>query len=159
MPDVPLFADHRLTRVQAHADTQHRSVRPGVRGELSLGRDGCRDRVAGAPEREEERVTLCVHLDAVPVAEFLAEDSAMLGDHVGVLVAEPLQELGRALDVGEDERDRAMRHRRARALFVRAARGIRIAEHSEGSIAPHDPVSSRTVGDPARRRIPSTGGV
>ena len=73
-PDVALLADDGLAGVQAHPDGQPAAVRPAVRGEPLLRRDGCCDRVAGAGEGEEERVALCVHLDAVSAAELLAED-------------------------------------------------------------------------------------
>src|SRR5207244_13581476 len=65
-----------------------------------------RTRVAGTREREEEGVALRVDLGPAPRAERLAHESPVLAGHAPVaLVAELLEEAGRALDVGEGERD------------------------------------------------------
>jgi hypothetical protein len=70
--------------------------------------DGGGDRIARAGEREEERVALRVDLRAAPLTEALADETPVVAGDVSVsLVAELLEELGRALDVGEDERDGA----------------------------------------------------
>jgi hypothetical protein len=110
--DVPLLADDRLTRVEAHANAEHRLVRPCVPGERTLGGDGRRHGVPGALEAEEERVALRVDLLAAPRGERVADHPPVLGEGVRVAVAERLEELGRALDVGEDEGDGAAVQRR-----------------------------------------------
>ena len=61
-------------------------------------------------EGEEERVALRVDLDPAFGRARLAHDGAVLGESVGVRVrAELVQELRRALDVGEEEGDGAGR--------------------------------------------------
>ena len=73
----------------------------------ALGVDGRGDGVARAREREEEGVALRVDLDAAVLREALAHQPPVVGEDVGVAVAELLQQARRALDVGEDEGDGA----------------------------------------------------
>ena len=95
-----------------HAHAQLHTLRPGVGGEGLLG-EGCGGgRVTGALEDDEVRVPLGVDLDASVSCHGLAEEPAMLREQVPVGVAELVQEPGRALDVGEQQRDRARRERR-----------------------------------------------
>src|SRR5207244_1252527 len=56
--DVPLVRQPRLTRMQSHAHP-YRAVREGA---LAVGGSG--DGIRRSAEGDEERVTLCVHLDA-----------------------------------------------------------------------------------------------
>ena len=98
-PDVALLPDDRLAGVDAHADAELRPLRPVVACERQLGRDGGRNRVLRAPEAVEERVALRVDLLAPARAELLADDAAVVGERIGVPVAEPLEQLGRAGDV------------------------------------------------------------
>jgi hypothetical protein len=96
--------DRRLARVEPHAHAHLFPVGPGRRGVRALGLDGSGHRVSGAREDEEEGVSLRVHLDAVRGAEGVSHDPTMPAQDVAVAVPEPLEELGRVLDVGEDER-------------------------------------------------------
>ncbi len=67
----------------------------------------------GGPERsrrrregDEEGIPLCVNFDAAMSHERLAENAAMLSKRVGISVgAKLVQQLRRALDVGEKEGD------------------------------------------------------
>ena len=80
---------------------------------------GRRDRARGRREGDEERVALGVDLDAAVARAGLADHTPMLGQRFGVSLGSKLvQELRRALDVGEEERDGAGRevaHRRTRS--------------------------------------------
>ena len=105
--DVALLTDDGLAGVDAHADAELGPVRPVMARERLLGRDGGRDGVLRSAEAVEERVSLRVDLLAPTRAESLADDAAVIRERVGVPVAELLEQLGRAGDVGEDERDRA----------------------------------------------------
>ena len=98
-PDVPLVGDDRLARVNAHADAD----RPGRQRRLALLRGG--QRITRARERNEERVALRVDLDPVVRGERCTKRAAMLAERVGVAVTELVQQLRRALDVGEEEGD------------------------------------------------------
>ena len=69
-----------------------------------------RQRSRRGREREEEGVTLRIDLDATFSGARLPDDAAVLGERLGVaLGAERVQELRRALDVGEKESDSAGR--------------------------------------------------
>ena len=80
-------------------------VGPVVRRVLALHLDSGGDRLPGSRKRKEERVALGVDLDSVRT-ERVADDPAMLGEHVAVAVPELSEQRGRFLDVGEDERHR-----------------------------------------------------
>ena len=98
--DVPLVGHERLTRVHSHPHAN----RPRQRG-LCIA---CRcQRLGGAREHDEERVALRVHLHAVVPRESVTQDAAVLGEHLGVLVAQFVQQARRALDVREQEGDGA----------------------------------------------------
>jgi hypothetical protein len=53
-----------------------------------------------------------VDLVAIPLRERASQDCPLIGQDSGVSVAQSMQEQGRTLDVGEEERDRALRERR-----------------------------------------------
>jgi hypothetical protein len=93
--------------VEAHPDPHLDPARPGVVTQRALRGDGAADGVAGAREGEEERIALRVDLRPAGVAEVLADEPPVLAGDLGVVVAELLQQLRRALDVRERERDRA----------------------------------------------------
>jgi hypothetical protein len=100
--DVASLAHDRLARV--HADPH--AHRPVAEPRESLERR--RDCVARRGERDEERVPLRVDLDPAVPFEGVAKCPAVLLEHVRVpLGAELVEQLRRALDVGEEERDGA----------------------------------------------------
>ncbi len=103
--DVALFADGRLARVDPHAHQQLSVAGPRLTGELPLRRDGGRDRILRARERDEERVALRVDLTAAVGVERSSQDPLVLGKGVAVEVAELLEEPRRPFDVREEERD------------------------------------------------------
>ncbi len=111
-PDVAFLADHRLTGVDAHPDANLLTVWPGKRPERPLRGDGGGNGVAGTLERVEERVALRIELPPAPGTERVAHDPPVIGECLRVPVAQPLEELRRALDVGEHERDRSAVQRR-----------------------------------------------
>ena len=87
-----------------------------MRGEGALCRYGGRHRVGRPAEGDEERVALRIHDPAAVRVHRGAQQSVVLGEHVGVTVAELLKQPGGALDVGEQERhrpDRQLSHRDA----------------------------------------------
>jgi hypothetical protein len=102
-PHVVLFGEHGLAGVKAHAHPN----RAGAERILAGLRGG--NGVRGTREGDEEGVPLRVDLDAAVPLERFAECAPMLGEHVGVVLAELVQEPGRTLDVGEEEGDRSRR--------------------------------------------------
>jgi hypothetical protein len=77
----------------------------GAVGERSL-RVGCGDNsILRARESDEKRVALCVNLGAAMIGERLPQHLAVGGEGLRVVIPELVQQLGRPLDVGEEERD------------------------------------------------------
>jgi hypothetical protein len=105
--DVPVSVLGRFSGVNPHPHTQLRAVGPLEPGEGTLAVDGCRHRVLGASEGDEERVALGVDLVSAVSLESLAEQSLMLRERLPVQRAEPLQQAGRSLDVREEKGDGA----------------------------------------------------
>jgi hypothetical protein len=94
--------------VQADAHTNLAPARPRVFSQTPLRGDGGGDRIAGAGEREEERVALGIDLGSSGGAERLAEDPSVVARQLAVrLVAKLLEQPRRAFDVGEREGHRA----------------------------------------------------
>jgi hypothetical protein len=107
--DVVTADDERLARVQAHAHADGGAVRPGVRGERLLGGYGRSQPGDRVREGDEEAVALRVDLaPAVPV-EGVPQQPTVFRQDLGILVAEIVEQPGRALDVREEERDNAGR--------------------------------------------------
>jgi hypothetical protein len=73
----------------------------------TLRRDGGRDRIFDAAERDTKSVALRVHFPAVIYRELGPKEPPMLGEHVRIARSEPLDHLRRTIDVGEEEGDRA----------------------------------------------------
>ena len=102
--DVAIRRHRRRPGVEPHAHAD------GAGAECRLSRPGGRDGAGSGGERNEERVALCVYLDAAVRGERIAEQQTMLGERVRIpLRAESVQQTGRALDVREEEGDRAGR--------------------------------------------------
>jgi hypothetical protein len=96
--------------VEAHAHPDRRTCRPVRLGQGTLRRRGGPDRIARLLERCEERVALTVDLDPARVGKRVPEDRVVRRERLAVpLVAELAEQLGRALDVGEEEGDGARR--------------------------------------------------
>ena len=110
--DVALVRNGRLPRVDAHPN---RELEPALR---LLGRG---QRVGGPGEGDEERVALCVDLDAAVTLERLAQHAAVLFQQPGVGLPVLAQQPGRAFDVREQEGDGAGRELHACAHHVQAA--------------------------------------
>jgi hypothetical protein len=118
-----LGLDHlRLAGVEAHPRAHLGAARPGVRRERPLGVCGRPDGLPGAREPEEHRVALGPHLLAAVRAGRVAQELPVHPEEAGVLAAEPLQQLGRAFDVREQERDRPARQLRHRPAIVSQGR-------------------------------------
>src|SRR5262249_13784407 len=106
--EIALLSDLRLARMEPHPHLHLFAFRPLVVVQRTLRVDRGRHGVARPREREEERGALGVDLGAAARAEGLAHEVPVVARDAPVaLVPELLQEPGRALDVGEDERDGA----------------------------------------------------
>jgi hypothetical protein len=99
--DVSLVGHDRLTGVDADPHARWSG------SECVLDRARSEDSVARAGECDEERVALGVHFDSAVLQERLAHHAAVFGEHLRVALAELVQKARRALDVREQQRDRA----------------------------------------------------
>jgi hypothetical protein len=99
-----------------------------------------RIRVRRAGESDEERITLCVDLDALVVGERRAESPPMLMQRIPVVVAELVQQPRRSLHVREQQRHDA---------------GREIAHHRRRSWSDTAPLSSSAPGgsSPSAKRL------
>ncbi len=121
-PDVAAPFEPGLAGMDRHPDPDLRAVGPQVRGHGSLHVESAADRIGRVRERREERVALGVDLDPVPALDGGSDDPPMVEQDPGVGVIPELgQEPGRALDVGEQERDRPAR-KLERCLGTRTGR-------------------------------------
>jgi hypothetical protein len=77
--------------------------------QLFLGFDRSIDRFSGAREGHKEGIALRVYLVTVPVGEGLPQQAVVVSHQFGVVLAQLLQQFGRAFDVGKKECDRAFR--------------------------------------------------
>ena len=110
-PHVIVAGKARLSGMQTDADPNGRLLRPGVVSELTLCLDRGRDRPACSRKRHEEGVALCADLRSPARGDRLADDRAVLPEEQRPTVAEALGEVGRSLDVAEEERDGSRRKR------------------------------------------------
>jgi hypothetical protein len=101
-PEVALFGQMRWAGVHADAHLD-RTIGEGGRGFAC-----CLDGTLGRGEGDEEAVALGADLDSAVRQERVAHDAPMVIDHAHVLLRPQLvEELGRALDVAEEEGHRA----------------------------------------------------
>jgi hypothetical protein len=87
-----------------------------VRGQRVLCSDRRLERLARIGEDEQELVAAAVELRPVSIADSLAEEPPMVLEHAEIGIAELPDQLGGALDVGEEKGDRSGRERRCGQL-------------------------------------------
>jgi hypothetical protein len=108
------------------------ALRPRLSSVCPLNGDRARYRFAGPGKRVEERITLRVHFLAVVGGERFAHEPAVRRQGFGIAgVAELLEQAGAALDVTEDERDRA-----SWQLCHGSAEHSRVKEGGDGGAPP-----------------------
>jgi hypothetical protein len=99
----------RLARVNAYPNPDGHPGRPLVAGQRPLHRQRAQNGLLRAPERDEERVALRVDLVASVAGDGRADQPPVVGQHLRVPLPQRLDQPGRALDVTEQEGDRAAR--------------------------------------------------
>ena len=100
--DIAVLRQQRLARVDTHPH-------PDRAVQRLAGFPRSRERVRRTRERDEEGVALRVDLDAVVARERRAQHLPVLGQRVRIRLPELVQKPRRALDVREEEGDRAAR--------------------------------------------------
>jgi hypothetical protein len=111
-PHVPLVASVSLACVKAHAHRDPATALPRLTGERALSRDCGRHGVSCSFEHDEEGVPLRIDFRAAVLDERHAKQRTMGREHRAVPLAESLDQLRRAVHVGEQKRDRAARRLR-----------------------------------------------
>ena len=114
---VSRLGEAGLPGVDADSDTNRGAPRPAGGSERLLRLDGRPDAVARPSIGEEERVPLGVDLLPAVLLEGGPDERVVLLEERSVFVSELTHEPRRALDVGEQERDRAGRDGRAGAIY------------------------------------------
>jgi hypothetical protein len=104
-PDVVAAGDRGLSGVHAHPHLHFDVVRPRLVTECALRRDRRLHRGHGRSEHHEEGVAF--GRGDVSVADRLAQQPVMIVEQRVVRGTELLEQLGRSLDVGEQEGDGA----------------------------------------------------
>jgi hypothetical protein len=132
MQTETLLADDRLVRVNSHADKHLDALRPCVLGQGALCKHSRAECPVGPLEREEERVALVVDLAAALLLDGFPQDSVMLSQGGGIALAQLLQELSRALDVGEEERNCAGWQIRRSSFSLRLLHVLRVSSSLAG---------------------------
>ena len=101
-------ARRRLTRVDTDPDANVYLLRPLAVGQRALDRDRRLHRVGRAPEGHEERVALRVNLLTAMRRERVAQQPLLVRQQLAIAgAAELFEQRSRALDVCEQEGDRA----------------------------------------------------
>jgi hypothetical protein len=106
-PDVVLARTRRGTGMQAHPNANAGPLGPRVAREGALRRRRRSGGVVRACERDEEGIALGAELAATVRLERCPEEAVMGGESLAVPLAERVEEAGRPLDVGEQQRDLA----------------------------------------------------
>ena len=105
--DVAVVPHRRFARVEPHAYADLAAGGPSVRACAPLGSDRCEHRIPRASECGEERIALGVDHATARLRDSRRHQRVVVDEDVVIPIrAEGLQQLGRALDVGEEERDR-----------------------------------------------------
>ena len=120
---------------------------------LGVGR-GCGGVGAGR-EGDEERVALGVHLHTPVTDERGPQHLAVLGQHGRIGIAQLVQQPGRAVDVGEEERDLACREgaHAKRILRAKTTRNSRVYSYAVTFASGGDDPASSKGGSHMRRVI------
>ena len=97
----------RLAGVDAHAHANLGFSGPGVAGQAALGLDRRKQGASSRRERVVQAVPCRALLGAILGTERVAEQPMVVSQDRCIALAQRLEQLGRALDVREDERDGA----------------------------------------------------
>ena len=103
--DVAVADDLRPAAVQAHPHPHRRALGPRLVDQRELGGDRGRGGGRAVVEHGEELVPAAVHDPPAVVPDGAADQLAVPLQDGGVGGAEPLQQAGRAFDIGEQEGD------------------------------------------------------
>jgi hypothetical protein len=101
--DIAFVGADRLAGVDAHPHAYRAS------GERALGVVRRRDSSTRLSKRHQECVALRIDLNSLVRTDRTAQYAPVFREHFGIALAELMEKLGRALDVGKEERNRPLR--------------------------------------------------
>ena len=150
---VVVIGHVRFARVQADADGDASFVRPPILAERALSSDCGLDRVARATKDDEEGIASRSNLNAAVCCEYPSQQVVVRGEHLGIALLQPLDELGRAFDVGEEKRHGPTRKvGMPGGIFAAPTSPAQTREAPHGAVASKNASPSvRTPHRPARR--------
>src|SRR4051794_29637796 len=100
-PDIALPAALGVAGMHSHARQNSHAFGPWMGYDCSLALHGCLNRIDGARKGDEEAIALRIDLATVMCLEDRAQQRTILGEHIAVAYAEPLEQLCRVLNVRE----------------------------------------------------------
>jgi len=106
-PHVIRSAEDAVSGVKTHSNANGAARRPGVGGEAPLRRDRGSDCSRSAGERGEKRIAFSAHFGPAGHGKCLPNNQLVLLPDGSVTIAQLPEQLRRAFDVGEQERDGA----------------------------------------------------
>src|SRR5439155_14492949 len=154
-PVVGTVAEGRFSRMHPHSHAHLDPAGPFVRGERELSLEGGGGRLACVLEDDKELVAAMI--DDVPAClrNRIAQQATVVVEQLGVVVAELSHELRRALDIGENERELAMREFGHCSLLQRdlstntsplTGRAVHVEPPAEGGYAIGEPTQTGAAG-------------
>ena len=148
--DVSVTRHARFARVDPDSHPHLGVFGPGVARDRALRIDGGGDSLLRPAEGDEEGVSLGVDLVAARILEGAPKQALVVGHRLCVAVPEQTEELGRPLDIGEQEGDGAARELRHQSAFT--GKRARTSKPPPG----RGPASSEPPTTETRSRIPTS---
>jgi hypothetical protein len=103
---VALSSKHWFTRMQAHAYPHRHAIWPGMGEKGTLSSRCSHDGIGGAGKGYEEGIPLSVDLVSIEGMKNVPEQITLLCQRDGILLpSQALEQVGRALDIGEEQGD------------------------------------------------------
>ena len=102
--NIPISSQLRFAGMQTNAYPYRCTAVPGMLCEGSLNGCGSHNCIGGMGEGDEEGISLRVHLVAVVLDEYFPQQLPTIGQHVGIMLIQLLQEMRRVFHIGEEQR-------------------------------------------------------
>ena len=107
--DIAFGDEGRLARMQAHTHPHRHAFSPGMSGECSLSSYCCRESIACAGKSDKKSIPLRIDLVTVMPTKSRTQQVAALAQRASVVLAQLLEQVGRPLDVSEEQREGSRR--------------------------------------------------
>src|SRR5439155_6192964 len=104
-PNVAICNQPRFTGMQTDTHPDRDTAGPGMLCQGPLYGGGSRNRISSACKGHEKGIPLRIDLVTMILCEHLPQQFSAFGQHIGVALAQLLQEARGALYIGEEQRD------------------------------------------------------